>query len=182
MFKTLFLVLVLVLTGACSAMGPGHGPAAVRIDPAFSPEQRAAIYDAVDRWDEAIGGTVAVSSWDDSRAVPVIRDDSLASDENRLGHTHYESTHSGEDEIRIAGAGTLRDGTPVAAFDFGTTIAHELGHLLMGGGTLDAGCDGQGHDASPAALMYAHGTPDGAVHPITAEDVARVRAVVDSAW
>jgi hypothetical protein len=165
---------------ACSAY-PHHGPQAVRIDPAFTAEQKQAIYDAVDAWDEAAGLTVAVSSWDDESAIKIIRDDSIAGS-RLLGHTHIESAKRENDTITLAGAGEFNDGTPVAAFDFETTAAHELGHLFGLNPDGDRGCDEHGHSNNVSSLMYAHGTPDGVRHQITSEDVSRVEAVVKRMW
>lgn len=167
---------------ACSA-APARGPAAVRIDPAFTAKQRQAIYDAVDAWDEAAGLTVAVSSWDDSSAIPILRDDSIVAG-RLLGSTRTNTRDRGSDRIRLAGAGcfTGSAGWCVSDFDFQTTAMHELGHLFGLDAAHDAGCDGRGHSASPGALMFAHGTPDGKRHEITSEDVERVQAVIERAW
>lgn len=167
---------------ACSA-SPPRGPSAVRIDPAFTAEQRQAIYDAVDAWDEAAGLTVAVSSWDDSSAIPIVRDDSIVAG-RLLGSTRTNTNVKESDRIRLAGAGcfTGSAGWCVSDFDFQTTAMHELGHLFGLDADHDAGCDGKGHSASPGALMVAHGTPNHMRHEITSEDVARVQAVIERAW
>lgn len=165
---------------ACSAC-PERGPAALRVDPAFTPEQRQAIYDAIDAWDVQAGLRMSVSDWGDENSIPIMRVDSLV-EEGKLGKTHYETVEREHDRIMLAGTGTFASGTRVDQFDFGTTARHELGHLLMGVGIYDPGCDGQGHTNDVDALMYAHGNVDGSSKPITAQDVDRVLAVIDKAW
>jgi hypothetical protein len=186
-----FLVSVLPLivfacmpaVAACNA-NPPRGPAAVRIDPAFTAEQRQAIYDAVDAWDEAAGLTVAVAAWDDSSAIPIARDDSIVQERTQLGVTTFNKGDSRLDRIRLAGAGTFKDARQgsVSDYDFQTTAMHELGHLFGLVHDGDEGCDGYGHSNNVNALMYAHGTIDGKRHPITAEDVARVDAIIGKVW
>ncbi len=165
---------------ACNAYGP-RGPAAVRIDPAFSAEQKQAVYEAVDAWDIEAGLAVAISTWDDESAIKIERNDSILS-AGQLGRTHTGETHA-DDVIYLASEGHLPTGELVGAFDFGTSAAHELGHLFgLSGSGPDHGCDGHGHSSDPRDLMYAHGTPDGARHAITERDVERVRAAVETAW
>jgi hypothetical protein len=130
-------------------------------------------------WDDAAALTVVVSSWDDTDAVPIIRDDSITA-QCRLGVTHFESSHKDRRDIRLAGTGSLgcNYGT-VEDYDAQTVAEHELGHLY---GLSDGGCDGNGHSNDVADVMYAH-APSGGVRKVpTANDIRRVDAAVDGAW
>ena len=168
---------------ACSACPP-RGPAAVRIDPAFTPEQRGAIEAAVYEWDQDAQLTIAVSSWDDSDAIKIERDDSVAN-ACRLGVTTWQTTDKSARMIRLVGAGVicphgaLGDMGDVSLYDFESTAVHELGHLL---GLSSGGCDGYGHSNDERDAMYMHGDRSGARHLPSQNDVERVRAVVDGAW
>jgi hypothetical protein len=173
----LLVIACLPAATACSACPP-RGPRAVRIDPAFSEAQRGAIEAAVYEWDDDARLTVVISSWDDTDAVPIIRDDSITA-QCRLGVTHFETAHKDRRDIRLAGTGALgcNYGT-VEDYDFETTILHELGHLY---GLSDGGCDGAGHSNDVADVMYVHGQ-HGVRKTPTANDIQRVDAVVDGAW
>ena len=173
----LIVIACLPAATACSA-NPPRGPRAVRIDPAFTAEQRDAIEAAVYEWDDAARLTVAVSSWDDTDAIAIIRDDSV-SEQCRLGVTHFESGHKDRRNVRLVGAGRIGCNFGVVEdYDFETTVLHELGHLY---GLSSGGCDGVGHSNVEADVMYTHGE-QGVHKTLTDNDVRRVDAAVDGAW
>ena len=183
------LVLLALLLGACSAC-PTHGPRAVRIDPAFTSAQQQAIAAAVDDWDTYAVLTVAISSWDDTDAVPIVRNDGLVRmavpghpemPVGLLGLTTVWSQHHG-DRVQIAGEGTMANGHSVSEFDFYSTAAHELGHLFAMNALGDPGFDGHGHLADPTDLMHNGGKAGDPRREISDDDVRRVTTNVDKVW
>lgn len=174
----LLVIACLPAVTACSACPP-RGPSAVRIDPAFTAEQRDAIEAAVYAWDDAAQLTIVVSSWDDDSAIRIRRVDSIV-EQGKLGNTIWQSTDKSAREVQLASQGTLAfNYGDVSEYDFESTAVHELGHLL---GLATGGCDGVGHSCDDHDAMYIHGDRSGARHMPTQNDVERVRAVVDGAW
>lgn len=184
----LLVIACLPAATACSAM-PSKGPSAVRIDPAFTPEQRDAIEAAVYEWDEDAQLTIAVSSWDDKSAIKIERDDSVAN-ACRLGVTTWQTTDKSARMIRLVGAGIIcpngKDalGNPAnmgdaSEYDFESVAVHELGHLM---GLSSGGCDGYGHSDDERDAMYMHGDRSGARHLPSQNDVERVRRAVEENW